>query len=51
MSHGGMAVLEIQPFKLSVMYCVFYLATKMLTFEVSYLHYLHRQRSEPCYTD
>ena len=47
----GCKVLEIQPFKLSVMYCVFALATKMLTFEVSYLHFLHRQRFETCYTD
>ena len=40
-----------QPFKLFVLYCVFALATKMLTFEVLYLHFLHRQRSETCYTD
>ena len=32
-------------------YCVFALATKMLTFEVSYLHFLPRQRSQTCYTD
>ena len=31
--------------------CVFALATKMLTFEVSYLHFVHRQRSETCYTE
>ena len=30
---------------------VFTLATIMLIFEVSYLHFLHRQRSETCYTD
>ena len=31
-------ILKIQPFKVSVLYAVFALATKMSTFEVSYLH-------------